>query len=385
MYLGIDLEQFVRDPYSSGIQRVLQYLAIAWPDDVDADFVIPVEDAPGRPAGFALLSPEQAAALLSLPFQPRAHGSDLRQAVGEHLATVSAPVVKPGDLLSVFDGWLLPEVSYLPSVLERLERFAACMPIAMIGYDVLPMSDPANYRFKPGASGSVSEYFRHLATADAVVCISGYSRDAILGRLRRDPLLPISVASPGGDHLGVREPTRAARTTFARLGTLEARKRPVEILHAFADAVREHGVDAELMFIGNPSASDASINVAVQAAVDRGLPVRWVVGAADDEVYDLIHKSSAFLSIGTEGYGIPVLEAIRLGTPVLYDGVQPAGDIMAGRGATRVAAMEHDDLVAVFRGFSEGSALSRTRAELDPESVPRWADFTAAVAHCLDA
>ena len=37
MYVGIDIEQFVRDPYASGIQRVLQYLALEWPvDDVQA-------------------------------------------------------------------------------------------------------------------------------------------------------------------------------------------------------------------------------------------------------------------------------------------------------------------------------------------------------------
>ena len=52
-------------------------------------------------------------------------------------------------------------------------------------------------------------------------------------------------------------------------------------------------------------------------------------------MHDLVNTSSAFLSIGIEGYGIPVLEAIRLGTPVLFDGIQPAGDLMAGSGAQR--------------------------------------------------
>ena len=45
--VGIDIEQFMRDPYGTGIQRVLQYLAIAWPADVPADFLVPAAD--GRP------------------------------------------------------------------------------------------------------------------------------------------------------------------------------------------------------------------------------------------------------------------------------------------------------------------------------------------------
>ena len=379
-YVGIDIEQFVRAPYGSGIQRVLQYLAREWPSgDVQADFVVPMDDR------YALLTPAQATDLLTIPFLPREADQDVRFLVRDHLAALDPIRVKGGDLLAIYDSWLLPEVSYLPSVLERFELFAKCVSTAMIGYDTLPMSDPANYRFKPGTAAWVSEYFRHLASAGSVVCISDYARDSILGRLRRDPAKPITVAHPGGDHLGVREPAPPARPVFARLGTLEARKRPVEILRAFAEAHATGGVAAELLFIGDASASDESINHAVRSAVADGLPVRWVEGASDAEVHDLVHRSSAFLSIGIEGYGIPVLEAIRLGTPVLFDGVQPAGDLMAGRGARRVPAMSHAELVAAFVGYADETALTGLRAELDPESVPTWAGFAAAVAQSAGA
>ena len=378
-YVGIDIEQFVRDPYGSGIQRVLQYLAEEWPSErVQADFVVPIGDT------YGLLTPQQAYELLSIPFTPQEPGADLRQLVGGGLEAINPLRVKPGDLLSIYDAWLLPEVSYLPSVLERFELFARCVPTAMVGYDTLPMSEPANYRFTPGTSAWVSEYFRHLATADAVVCISDYSRDSILGRLRRDPALPITVAHPGGDHLSIRASQAPERPVFARLGTLEARKRPVEILRAFQEAVVDHGVEAELLFIGGPSASDEAINAAVRAAVDAGELVRWVEGASDERVYDLVNRSSAFLSIGTEGYGIPVLEAIRLGTPVLFDGVQPAGDLMVGRGARRVPAMAHDQLVRLFVDHARAGALEEVRSEAAQGVVPTWAEFADAVADaCL--
>ena len=68
-YVGIDIEQFVTDPYGSGIQRVLQYLAKEWPaGDLHADFVVPWQ------GGHALLSPAQAEALLTIPFTPRDPG-----------------------------------------------------------------------------------------------------------------------------------------------------------------------------------------------------------------------------------------------------------------------------------------------------------------------
>jgi glycosyltransferase involved in cell wall biosynthesis len=377
-HVGIDIEQFVRDPYGSGIQRVLQRLALEWPaDGPGADFVVPLDDA------FGLLTPEQAAGLLTVAFVPRDPGADLRHIVRDHLVALDPTRVRAGDLLSIYDAWLLPEVSYLPSVLERFELFAKCMPTAMIGYDVLPMSDPANYRFKPGTAAWVSEYFRHLATADAVVCISDYARDGILGRLRRDPALPIWVAHPGGDHIDAQEGRPPARPVFTRLGTMEARKRPLEILAAFLEARGTHGLDADLLFVGAPSASDEEINETVRRAAASDPAVRWVQGASDDEVRDLVGGSSVFLSIGTEGYGIPVLEAIRLGTPVLFDGIQPAGDLMSGHGARRIDGLGHHGLVSAFEAYGEAAALAGLHGDLDPDAVPTWAAFAAAVAQAV--
>ena len=375
MTLGIDIEQFVTDPYGTGIQRVLHQLALNWPADVPASFVVPFE------GGFGLLTPEEATGLLALPFAPRDPETDLRDLVNAYLAETVTLRVQLGDLLAVHDGWLLPEVSYLPSVLKRLEIFERCMPTAMIGYDALPMTQPANYRFVPGTASWVSEYFRHLTRVDSVICISDYAADEITGRLRRDLRKTTIVAHPGGDHIAVRAPRvreEGAPVRFLRLGTLEARKQPVEILAGFRQAIAQ-GANAELVFIGKPSASDQSINDTIAVAIAEGLPVTWITHADDALVYDELHRADVFLSIGIEGYGIPVLEAIRLGTPVIYDGVQPAGEIMEGRGARQLSTGGTDEMA---RAFASASAMDLAE-ELTPESIPTWRDFTAAVAHSL--
>jgi hypothetical protein len=78
-----------------------------------------------------------------------------------------------------------------------------------------------------------------------------------------------------------------------------------------------------------------------------------------------------------------VLESVRLGTPVLFDGIQPAGDLMVGHGATRVPAMSHGDLVAMFETYAKPGALADVRSTLDPESVPTWRAFTNGVASAV--
>ena len=374
--IGIDLEQFVRDPYATGIQRVLHQLAMNWPNDMAvAEFVVPVGDR------FGLLNSAQATELLAIAFTPREAEVDLRDHVNEYLLNTVTTTVPLGDLLSIYDAWLLPEVSYLPRVFERLDVFHRCMRTTMIGYDTLPQTHPANYRFVPGSAVWVSEYFRWLSTIESVVCISEYAQTSILDRLRRDRTLATTVARPGGDHLAIRAgnpPADGEPTRFVRVGTMEARKNPQEILAGFR-AARAAGANAELVFVGRASSSDDAINDDIRLAIRQGLPVTWIEHAADEQVHDIINGGSAFLSIGIEGYGIPVLEAIRLGTPVLFDGIQPAGDLMVGSGAQRVAAGGVDELAQMFTQYSEPGALAGLQADLAPGAVPTWAEFARGV------
>ena len=367
--VGIDIEQFLRDPYATGIQRVLQYLAKEWQSDLSARFVVPI---PRVDDAFVCLEPQDAAELLSLPFELTDTRSKLRSHVEQWVTEHANDVHSTGDLHESFNAWLLPVVSYLPSVVNRFEEFRAHARTIMIGYDILPMTEPANYRFAPGQSAWVSEYFRMLAMADAVVCISDFAKRGIIERLRRPPEAATIVAHPGGDHIPISNGRPPERTTFIRVGTMEARKMPVEILGAFTTAV-DQGLQADLVYVGAPSASDTQINGEILAAIDAGYPIRWIQSATDREVHNLIQHSSAFLSLGVEGYGIPVLEAIRLGTPVLYAGEQPAATLMDGKGARELTVGA--DLSSVF-----SISLESVGVCLDPHEVPKWTEFSQAVA-----
>ena len=366
--VGIDIEQFLRDPYATGIQRVLQYLAKEWPADTTARFVLPI---PRKDDAFLALEPHQAAELLSLPFEFTGDRSELCAEVESWVEQNSRQPLTSSGLHEAFDSWLLPEVSYLPSVVTRFEEFRDHARTSMIGYDILPMIEPANYRFSPGRIAWVSEYFRMLAAADAVVCISDFAKRGIVERLRRPSNLLTTVAHPGGDHIPIRQGLPPERTTFIRVGTMEARKMPVEILEAFTDA-SDQGLQADLVFVGTPSASDNHINTRIRAAIDAGYPVRWVQGATDEQVYELVQHSSAFLSFGVEGYGIPVLEAIRLGTPVLFGGEQPAARLMEGVGA--ISARHAAPMPTDF-----GADVAGAIRDLDPYRVPSWQDFSERV------
>ena len=383
--IGIDLEQFVTDPYGSGIQRVLQFLAKAWPADApEAIFVIPDGER------FQILGPEAASEILSIPFAENEDPSiGLRERIFAALRLSQGTKVSQAQLLGMLDSWLLPEVTYLPSVHQRFRMMAACMPAAMIGYDALPMTEPANYRFRPGTAARVSEYFRLLASAQSVVCISEYSRATLWDRLRRDRALRTTVAHPGGDHIApVATKTSsvvppADQVRFLRVGTMEARKQPVEIAEAFARA-RGLGASATLTFIGRPSASDAAINSALAAAVHANIGIEWIVEANDALVRAHLRETDVFLSTGVEGYGIPVLEALTQGTPVLYSGIQPAAELMDGKGANRIPGESVEQLSESMLLWSDRQRIHQLTESIDMSAIPTWEAFVrGVVAACL--
>ena len=380
-HVGIDLEQFVTDPYRSGIQRVLQQLALSWPSNIaTAEFVVP------RGNAYLPLTPIEAASLIGLAFNVDAD-SAIREVVDARLADLagSTPTLQPAGLLSYFDAWLLPEVSYLPEVLDRFTLFHTCLPVAMIAFDALPMTHPANYRFTPSQESNVSRYFRLLSTCDAAICISDYSRHSLLVDLKRDARLVTTVAHPGGDHVEAKHQRHQAKDSpirFLRLGTMEARKMPVEIAQAFT-ASGAHREGATLTFVGKPSASDPEINRALQELVAANIGVTWFTDASDAEVREHMANADVFLSFGVEGFGIPVLESLRLGVPVLYSGNQPAAVLMEGSGAAQVDTSTPGSFSEIFREFTSRGSLHALAGTVAPDRVPTWEAFAHDVARTV--
>ena len=60
-------------------------------------------------------------------------------------------------------------------------------------------------------------------------------------------------------------------------------------------------------------------------------------------------------------------------------GIQPAGELMIGKGATSIADLSIDGLTRMFVEFSEPARLTELRKGLDPEAVPCWSQFTHGV------
>ena len=72
-------------------------------------------------------------------------------------------------------------------------------------------------------------------------------------------------------------------------------------------------------------------------------------------------------------HGLSPREQIRCGLPALFDGMQPIGETMDSQGLQMLLGMTRDSFLRIL----DSSELSR--AVINPEAVPRWAQFAQTV------
>lgn len=157
----------------------------------------------------------------------------------------------------------------------------------------------------------------HLARADAIITISEYTRARAAARFGL-PLDKITVCYPGAPAWTPRvEPT--ALGPILHVGTVEPRKNVKTLLQAYADLLRRRPDVPPLVFAGRVEASaslmPALVSDVLRQHADR---VQYLGYVPEEEKIRLYREASMVVMASTEeGFGIPALEAMTMGVPVV--------------------------------------------------------------------
>ena len=158
---------------------------------------------------------------------------------------------------------------------------------------------------------------RALPRAAAVITPSAFTRDTLLSRVELDPAR-VHVVPWGVDarFCPRPEPTDGGLPYLLAVGTLQPRKNLDVSLAAFERAV-DAGLEHRLVVVGARGWRDATLVKRVEGSRHVGR-IRLAGFVADDELAELYRGADALLFPSRyEGFGLPVLEAMASGTPVL--------------------------------------------------------------------
>jgi glycosyltransferase involved in cell wall biosynthesis len=315
-----------------------------------------------------------------------------------------------------FAAFETPDMTLARRLFERGRRIAGLGPLAQHGVDLLlcPMTDPQHA--EPGVpTVSVIYDLQHLAypdffsaaerghrdgffsrvrqTADAIVCISEFTRREVIARLGIDEArvsaIPIAVHArlplpPAEQVQAVRERYGLEDAPFLLFPANGwPHKNHRVLLVAFARVVRERpDLRVRLVLAGNLLGMSQELSEAVET---MGLADRVrLVGFVPDADLAALWRGAACLVFPTlyEGFGIPLVEAMRFGTPIISSDAASLPEV-GGDAARYVDPRRPGDIAAAIIEMLEHPTLHHELTVRGAQRLSRF-DTGAMVRSYLD-
>ncbi len=182
-----------------------------------------------------------------------------------------------------------------------------------------------------------------LRRARRVITVSRTSRRDLIKLFGADPERLVVVPNGVDERLAVRpdpEPLDALKARHQLRPPLvlvvsndKPHKNLDGVLRAYHLACREHGLPGQLVFVGGPDDDHALAHRARRMGL--GARVRCLGRVPLEDLYGLYHTSAVLLHVALyEGFGLPVLEAMRSGLPVVTSNLGAMREV--GEGAARL-------------------------------------------------
>ena len=220
------------------------------------------------------------------------------------------------------------------------------------------------------ASGIIANSHATARALEVYARDHGFVAPPILGAPLGMPELPRAPRSFGGQ-----------RATFVCIGTIERRKNHMLLLDVWQRLIARYGESApRLVLIGRWGVGSEEVRRRYRADPQLHRFITIHSDCPDAEIALHLRGASALLAPSrAEGFGLPLVEALGLGVPVI------ASDLAAFREAgagvpTFLDPARPDAWVAAIREFAaNGPDRQRQLAALKAYRVPGWADHFALV------
>lgn len=311
----------------------------------------------------------------------------LDPAVRGHIERRSGVVLVPFDA-----AFVLPEIAVAPGRADHLRviaRYSRSRATA-IGFDCIPITTAEVSG--PGMPGAFSKYlaalgaFRSIATISSAATteytgwrrmlggagLPGPAVETVALPSRTERMSPETVERTASE-LGL-----AGKTVVLGVGSHEPRKNHLALLTACELAWRK-GREFTLVLVGGNAWDDDEFQTLVRDLRRKGRAISLLSGVDDEVVWSLygLARFSVFCSLN-EGFGLPVVESLSIGTPVLTSDFGSMRELGEGHGALvvdprDVRAMSRE----ITRLLDDDELILRLEAETSSLPVPTWDDYAA--------
>ncbi len=165
------------------------------------------------------------------------------------------------------------------------------------------------------------------------------------------------------------------RNGFVAIGTIEPRKNYIWLVKAwleFARAHPDHVQDERLTIFGKPGWLPEESNQELLSLIESSDNVEIVSGASDERVLDRLASARAYVTAAeVEGWGMPLAEALGIGTPVIATDIPAHREVTQGCG--RFYAHDNvEDFLVLLRDCFDADAYREMITEVSKFQPWSW-------------
>jgi len=258
----------------------------------------------------------------------------------------------------------------------RLLRLIGVRPIFMI-HDLIPITHPEFCR-KGERKRHLMRIRQAVTVGNGIIANSKHTLDVLSEYCAAAKLdLPSATIAPLAPALTISHdwPVVKHGSYFVVLGTIEPRKNHLMLLHAWIDLIGRMGTNVpKLLIVGRRGSESGQVISMLESRVELRDHVIELARCADAEVVALLRTSRALLFPSfTEGYGLPVVEALSLGVPVIVSDL-PAFREISHDAPEFVNPTDTSRWVDLIEDYSRGDSTRRRDqlARLERYAAPTW-------------
>lgn len=252
---------------------------------------------------------------------------------------------------------------------------------AAIFHDAIPLRLPEITW--PQSVARHPDYMRLLAGFGKVFAVSAASARELseywtwTGRVACSPVQPFTLgADARGEPRAAPTPERSRLKSVVMIGIVEPRKNQDAVLDA-VEALAREGLDADVSFVGrtNPHFGREIVR-RIKDLARVGRQVRYHESLDDRGVAALVAAARfSVLPSRAEGCGLPVLESLWAGLPVLATALPSIEESARGGGCLLVPPSDPDALLeGMRRMLTDDDLVARLQREACTRALPRWCD-----------